>query len=121
LAASASIKGREVGLVFRTSLTNILDDNQPWQAYTLAIEEVLVDAARIDANALLKKFIIVVSPSASSTESIDGVESWSTITVASGDIEYFVDAAAVTFGLVAVLYFHCRSAVDAVSGVGEDC
>lgn len=102
-------------------MTDILDDDESGQADTFAIEEVLVDAARIDANALLKKFIIVVTLSAFSAESIDGVESRSAITVAGGKIEYLVDAATVTFGLVAVLYSDCRSAVDAVSGVGEDC
>jgi hypothetical protein len=121
LAASTGVVSRKVGLILRTSLTNILNDDEAGETDTLSIEEILVDAARVDAHTLLSEIIVSVTLLAFAADSVDGIEAGDAVTVFGGEIEYLVYSAAIAFGLEAVLYFDGRSAVHAVLGVGEDC
>lgn len=105
----------------RASLADILDDDEAGEADALAIEEILVDTARVDADTLHSQIVVVVTLLAFAADSVDGVEAGSTVTVFGGEIEYLVDSAAIAFGLEALLYFDSRSAVHTVPGVGEDC
>jgi len=101
-------------LVFGTSLANILNNDESWQTDAFAIEQVLVDTARVAANTSLLQIIIIVSFFAFGADSVDGIETLCAIAVAGGGIEYFVDTAPIAFRMVATLYLYCRSAVEAV-------
>ena len=121
LAAAAFVVGGEVGSVFGAALADVLDDEESGKADAPAIEEVLVDGARVCSETSLLKFIIGVAFSAFPADSIDGVEASGAITVQGCYIEYLVGTAAIDLGLVRVLYFDCGSAVDAGLCVGKDC
>lgn len=75
-------------MVFRTSLADVLDDDKSGETDALAIEEVLIDSARVDGNTLLQKFIVVVSLFAFSADTVDEVVSSNAVTVFGGEIEY---------------------------------
>jgi hypothetical protein len=121
LAAATLVVGGEVGPVFRAALADVLDDDESRETDTLAIEEVLVDAAGVDADTLFEQFVVVVALPALAADSVDGVKAGLAVTVPGGHVEDLVDAAAIALGLVAVLYFDGRSAAFTVLRVGEDC
>lgn len=101
-------------MVFRTSLADVLDYNESRQADAFSVQKILVDAAWVDTDTLLKQLVISVASSALSTHSVDRIEAIFTIAVAGFWIEDLIDAASVAFGLVAVLYLYGGSAVEAV-------
>lgn len=70
--AAASIELLEVGLVDRAALADVLDDYETWEALAGAIDEVLVDAAGVDADALLHDGVVLVSLFAFAAVSVDG-------------------------------------------------
>lgn len=119
--ASAVVVGGEVGFVFRASLADVLDDDEAGETDTLAIEEVLVDSAGVDADTFLKKIIIVVAFFTFAADSIDGVKAGGAVAIPGCHIEYLVDTATIALGFVALWYFDGGSAVFAVLCVGEDC
>lgn len=101
-------------MILRASLANILNHNQARQADALAVEEVLVDTAWVDADTLFEQIVVVVATAASAADSIDGVEARRAVAVASVGIEYLIESTSIAFGLVTILYLHWWSAGDAV-------
>jgi len=98
-----------------------LDNDEAWQAGAFAIEEVLVNTARVDADALFKQVIVLIAVFAFSAEPIDRVKARGTVTISGDTIVDLVDSAAIAFRLVAVFYSYWWSTANTVLCVGEDC
>lgn len=102
-------------------MADVLDYNETRQTDAFSVEEVLVHCAWVDTNTFLLYVVIVIPFLAFAAEPFDGVISISAVAITCDRVEYLVGTAAIAFGLIAVLNFYGRSAVDTVLCVGKDC
>ena len=117
-AASAGIELGEVHFVETlAALADVLNDLEPGEAAADTVDQVLVDAAGVDADALLADFVVLVALGALAAEAVNGGKARSAVAVEGVRVEDFVLSAAITLGLVAVSDFDGGLAMRAV-GVG---
>lgn len=103
--ASAGIVLREICLVGGASLANVLNDGQTGQAFADSVYEVLVKAAGVLANTLIKHGVVEVAFGALTAVAVDGEVTLFAIAVEGVNVEDFVGAAAVAHGFVASVDF----------------
>lgn len=103
-AAAAGIVLCEVGLVGGTTLADVLDHDESGEALADTVDEVLVDAAGVDADALLHHGVILVPLGTLATDAVDGQVASLAVAVVGILVEDLVDAAAVAVCLDAGLY-----------------
>lgn len=95
------------------ALADVLDDLEAGEAAADTIDQVLVDAAGVDADALLAHLVVLVAFGAFTAVAVDGEQAGGAVAVEGVGVEDFVLSAAIALGLVAVSDFDCRFAMRA--------
>jgi len=112
--ASALVKLWEVGLVPGASLADVSDNSQARKTLAYSVDEMLVDATRVDGGALMHDWVVLVSFSAFATKSVNGHIALFAVTVEGIGVKDLITIASITVGFGAVLYFDSGSAARTV-------
>lgn len=94
-------------------MTDVLDDDEAGKALAAAVDEVLVDAAGVDSDALLHDGVVLVAISAFAALSVDRHVAGQAVAIEGVGVEDLVVAAPVALGLVTILNLDCGFAVEA--------
>ena len=87
-------------------MADVLDDGKSGKASAYSVDEVLVESAGVDANALHKDWVILGSFLAFSTDTVDGQEALLAVAEVRVDVEDLVGSAAVAHGVCAPVDFY---------------
>lgn len=96
------------------ALADVLYDDQSREAFADSVNEVLVDTARIDSDALLKHWVILISFLTFTTKSVDGNVPREAVAVEGVTVEDFVTSTSIAAGFLTISNFDCWFAVDTV-------
>lgn len=108
-------------------MADILDDDESGETFADSIDEVLVDSAGVNADALLHDTVVPVALSALAAEAVNGQVAFLAVAVESVFVEYLIRSASVTPSSPAVFDFSggfaARSVATVVVVVGKrsDC
>lgn len=98
-------------MVSGTTLADVLNDDKTREAFADSVDDVLVDAARVDSDALLAYLVIFISFLAFTTDTIDGNEAREAVAVESVGVEDLITSTSVAAGFVAISNFDSWFAV----------
>lgn len=94
-------------------MADVLDDDESGEALAGAVDEVLVDAAGVDSDALLHDGVVLIAIFAFAALSVDWHVARQAVAVEGVGVEHLVVAASVALGLVTILNLDCGFAEEA--------
>lgn len=99
-------------MVGGATLADVLNDDEARETFADSIDDVLVDTARIDSDALLKYWVILVSLLTFTTKTVDGNVPRQAVAIESVGVEDLVPSASIAVGLEAISNLDCWLAVE---------